>query len=75
MMSHKNATQTVKKEIISEYRLVVVGSPAVGKSSLIKRFVKNQFSPFEDRTIGCTVINHMVCIENDKINLCSKYAE
>ncbi|KAG8140050.1 hypothetical protein E2320_002796, partial [Naja naja] len=37
---------------ISQFKLVLLGESAVGKSSLVLRFVKGQFHEFQESTIG-----------------------
>lgn len=39
-------------EKIYQYKLVLLGESAVGKSSLVLRFVKNVFSTSQESTIG-----------------------
>lgn len=39
----------------SSFKLVLLGESAVGKSSLVLRFVKGQFQEFQESTIGGTV--------------------
>lgn len=35
-----------------QFKLVLLGDTSVGKSSIVIRFVKNQFSEFQESTIG-----------------------
>lgn len=37
---------------VYQYKLVLLGESAVGKSSLVLRFVKNSFSEHQESTIG-----------------------
>lgn len=39
---------------VYQYKLVLLGESAVGKSSLVLRFVKNSFSEHQESTIGGT---------------------
>lgn len=39
---------------VYQYKLVLLGESAVGKSSLVLRFVKNSFSDHQESTIGGT---------------------
>lgn len=43
---------TVSNERTFQYKLVLLGESAVGKSSLVLRFVKNIFSTNQESTIG-----------------------
>lgn len=38
-----------------QYKLVLLGDSAVGKSSLVLRFVRNSFSEHQESTIGGTI--------------------
>ncbi|MBN3273271.1 RAB5B protein, partial [Polyodon spathula] len=40
---------------ICQFKLVLLGDMAVGKSSLVLRFVKGQFDEFQETTIGVTL--------------------
>jgi len=44
-----NGTQPAK---IFQFKLVLLGESAVGKSSLVLRFVKGQFHEYQESTIG-----------------------
>lgn len=37
---------------VHQFKLVLLGESAVGKSSLVLRFVKGQFHEFQESTIG-----------------------
>jgi GTPase SAR1 family protein len=37
---------------VFQFKLVLLGESAVGKSSLVLRFVKGQFTEFQESTIG-----------------------
>lgn len=43
---------------IYQYKLVLLGESAVGKSSLVLRFVKNSFSEHQESTIGGMLIRN-----------------
>lgn len=45
-----NGSNTGNK--ICQFKLVLLGESAVGKSSLVLRFVKGQFHEFQESTIG-----------------------
>jgi len=40
---------------ICQFKLVLLGESAVGKSSLVLRFVKGQFHEYQESTIGGTI--------------------
>lgn len=46
---------------ICQFKLVLLGESAVGKSSLVLRFVKGQFHEFQESTIGGTLIMCVYC--------------
>lgn len=41
---------------ICQFKLVLLGESAVGKSSLVLRFVKGQFHEYQESTIGGKLI-------------------
>uniref|UniRef100_A0A3Q0R0B2 RAB5A, member RAS oncogene family n=1 Tax=Amphilophus citrinellus TaxID=61819 RepID=A0A3Q0R0B2_AMPCI len=48
---------------ICQFKLVLLGESAVGKSSLVLRFVKGQFHEFQESTIGAAFLTQTVCLE------------
>lgn len=46
---------------ICQFKLVLLGESAVGKSSLVLRFVKGQFHEFQESTIGGENITLLIC--------------
>lgn len=48
-----------------QYKLVLLGETAVGKSSLVLRFVKKQFSEYQDSTIGAAFMTQSVQLSNE----------
>lgn len=55
MTSRGSAGQTngaLPQTKICQFKLVLLGDMAVGKSSLVLRFVKGQFDEFQETTIG-----------------------
>ncbi|ESN98859.1 hypothetical protein HELRODRAFT_107032 [Helobdella robusta] len=47
-----------------QYKLVLLGESAVGKSSLVLRFVKGQFHDYQESTIGAAFLTQSVCLED-----------
>lgn len=43
---------------ILQFKLVLLGESAVGKSSLVLRFVKGQFHEYQESTIGGKLLAH-----------------
>jgi len=50
-----NGSSTQNK--ICQFKLVLLGESAVGKSSLVLRFVKGQFHEYQESTIGAAFFN------------------
>jgi len=55
--------------MLSSKKIVLVGHFGVGKSSLIRRFVKNTFSDDYLVTVGVHIVKKVVQIGNDEITL------
>jgi len=55
------SSQTTNK--ISQSKLVLLGESAVGKSSLVLRFVKGQFHEYQESTIGAAFLTQTVCLK------------
>ena len=49
---------------VCQFKLVLLGESAVGKSSLVLRFVKGQFHEYQESTIGgmCESFSDVQCI-------------
>jgi len=47
-----NGTAANTQTRICQFKLVLLGESAVGKSSLVLRFVKGQFHEYQESTIG-----------------------
>jgi len=48
-----------------QFKLVLLGESAVGKSSLVLRFVKGQFLEFQESTIGAAFLTQTVCLDDN----------
>ncbi|KAF8323841.1 ras-domain-containing protein [Clavulina sp. PMI_390] len=50
-----------------QFKLVLLGESAVGKSSLVLRFVKNQFDDYRESTIGAAFLTQTVTLEDKSV--------
>lgn len=66
-----NETLPIKRTIATfNFKVVIIGNVSVGKSSIIKRFISNEFSEDYKCTIGTESFNKSLLIsENKKVNL------
>lgn len=46
---------------------MLLGESAVGKSSLVLRFVKGQFHEFQESTIGAAFLTQTVCLDDTTV--------
>ncbi|XP_043916617.1 ras-related protein Rab-5A-like [Protopterus annectens] len=63
--SRPNGPNTGNK--ICQFKLVLLGESAVGKSSLVLRFVKGQFHEFQESTIGAAFLAQSVCLDDTTV--------
>lgn len=59
-----NGTQQAK---ICQFKMVLLGESAVGKSSLVLRFVKGLFHEYQESTIGAAFLTQTVCIDDTAV--------
>uniref|UniRef100_A0A671RKL3 small monomeric GTPase n=1 Tax=Sinocyclocheilus anshuiensis TaxID=1608454 RepID=A0A671RKL3_9TELE len=52
---------------ICQFKLVLLGESAVGKSSLVLRFVKGQFHEFQESTIGAAFLTQTLCLDDTTV--------
>ncbi|XP_057584183.1 ras-related protein Rab-5A-like isoform X1 [Hippopotamus amphibius kiboko] len=52
---------------ICQFKLVLLGESAVGKSSLVLRFVKGHFHEFQESTIGAAFLTQTVCLDDTTV--------
>lgn len=52
----------------AQFKLVLLGESAVGKSSIVQRFVKNSFDEFRESTIGAAFLTQTIKLSNEDIN-------
>jgi len=49
---------------VPSYKLVLLGESAVGKSSIVLRFVRNDFDDYRESTIGAAFLSQTTTLEN-----------
>ncbi|GHJ87175.1 hypothetical protein NliqN6_3577 [Naganishia liquefaciens] len=49
----------------SSFKLVLLGESAVGKSSLVLRFVKDEYSDYRESTIGAAFLTQTVALDDE----------
>ncbi|KAF9417368.1 GTP-binding protein of the rab/ypt [Entomortierella beljakovae] len=47
-----------------QFKLVLLGESAVGKSSLVLRFVKDQFDDYRESTIGAAFLTQTISLDD-----------
>eukprot|EP01121_Diplochlamys_sp_Union-15-3_P009735 TRINITY_DN2660_c0_g2_i1.p1 TRINITY_DN2660_c0_g2~~TRINITY_DN2660_c0_g2_i1.p1 ORF type:complete len:202 (+),score=44.74 TRINITY_DN2660_c0_g2_i1:41-646(+) len=52
---------------VFQFKLVLLGQSAVGKSSLVLRFVKGQFLEYQESTIGAAFLTQMVSLNDTTV--------
>jgi small GTP-binding protein len=52
---------------IFQFKLVLLGEAAVGKSSLVLRFVKGHFHEYQESTIGAAFLTQTVCLDETTV--------
>lgn len=52
---------------ICQFKMVLLGESAVGKSSLVLRFVKGLFHEYQESTIGAAFLTQTVCIDDTAV--------
>jgi small GTP-binding protein len=69
MSNQKNQNGTVSAAInkICQFKVVLLGESAVGKSSLVLRFVKREFHEFQESTIGAAFLTQTVTIDDTTV--------
>ncbi|KAJ1976776.1 GTP-binding protein of the rab/ypt [Dimargaris cristalligena] len=62
MSAHRNSGAQAAK--VFNFKLVLLGESAVGKSSLVVRFVKDQFDDYRESTIGAAFFTQVVPVDD-----------
>lgn len=50
-----------------EVKVVLLGDTGVGKSSLVLRFITNEFKPFQESTIGASFMSKLIMVDGNPI--------
>lgn len=61
--------ETLDQDCKYSFRVLVVGDPGVGKTSLIKRFTKGYFCENNTSTVGVDVDTRILDIQGDRVKL------
>ena len=67
IVNPKPVSSSLAQGKICQFKLVLLGESAVGKSSLVLRFVKGQFHEFQESTIGAAFLTQTVCLDNNTV--------
>ena len=65
--SKPNGVPTGTTGKICQFKVVLLGESAVGKSSLVLRFVKREFHEFQESTIGAAFLTQTVTIDDTTV--------
>ncbi|KAM9086090.1 ras-related protein Rab-5A-like [Megaptera novaeangliae] len=69
-MANRGATRPNRPNTgnkICQFKLVLLGEPAFGKSSLVLRFVKGHFHGFQESTMGAAFLAQTVCLDDTTV--------
>ena len=61
------AQQSQPQPKVFQFKLVLLGESAVGKSSLALRFVKGQFHEYQESTIGAAFLTQTITLDDGSI--------
>ncbi|KAJ9081678.1 GTP-binding protein of the rab/ypt [Entomophthora muscae] len=64
-MSASNRNSVASNNKVFQFKLVLLGESAVGKSSLVLRFVKDQFDDYRESTIGAAFLTQTLHLADD----------
>jgi small GTP-binding protein len=57
------------RNTIQKFKVVLVGDQSVGKSSIISRYIRNEFDPTKNPTIGIDFISKNIAVSGKMIRL------
>jgi len=58
-----------EKKPLNEAKMLLVGQGSVGKTSLVKRLLRDEFDPHEEKTEGIEIEDWQVAVDDQKIRL------
>jgi Ras-related protein Rab-5C len=68
-LNHSRSTSSQPNDLKPiQVKLVLLGEAAVGKSSLVTRFVNNDFQEHREPTIGGILFTHNSCFSYTKVS-------
>ncbi|CAF0916005.1 unnamed protein product [Rotaria sordida] len=69
MTSNNRSSATGQPARTCQFKMVLLGESAVGKSSLVLRFVKGQFHEYQESTIGAAFLTQTVSVDDTTVKL------
>ena len=69
MMSNNRQLTNGQAARTCQFKMVLLGESAVGKSSLVLRFVKGQFHEYQESTIGAAFLTQTVSVDDTTVKL------
>ena len=69
MASATRPAATGQQGRMFQSKMVLLGESAVGKSSLVLRFVKGQFHEYQESTIGAAFLTQTVSVDDTTVKL------
>lgn len=67
--ANRPTTATGQQNRTCQFKMVLLGESAVGKSSLVLRFVKGQFHEYQESTIGAAFLTQTVSVDDITVKL------
>ncbi|KAF3903938.1 hypothetical protein ABW21_db0205121 [Orbilia brochopaga] len=64
-MAQPRASSSSTNTRFAQFKLVLLGESAVGKSSLVLRFVKDQFDDYRESTIGAAFLTQTIALDEN----------
>ncbi|KAK6534468.1 GTP-binding protein of the rab/ypt [Arthrobotrys megalospora] len=64
-MAQPRASSSSANTRFAQFKLVLLGESAVGKSSLVLRFVKDQFDDYRESTIGAAFLTQTIALDEN----------